>query len=55
MLDWEDKKMRKQTRLFPASMLPSSNFTTCRRTDREPLPVANQLEDNGVFNNDEHA
>ena len=55
MLDWKGKKTTKHTRLSPVSMLSSSNFTSCRRTDREPVPVANQLEDNDDFNNDDHA
>ena len=40
ILDWKDEKTTIWLDCSTASMLPSSDYTSCRRTDREPVPVA---------------
>ena len=39
MLDWKDEKTTKRLDCSTTSMLPSSDYTSCRRTDRESVPV----------------
>ena len=39
MLDWKDEKMTKRRDCSTTSMLPPSDYTSCRRTNREPVPV----------------
>ena len=40
MLDQKDEKTTNRLECSAASMLPSSYYTSCSRTDRDPVPVA---------------